>query len=363
MRTLIRNSAFFLIAFWVVALALDAFLQKKVIFNDPASNASKLQRLINSTDPAEIPVFGSSKGRSAFIPDSLNPGVYNYSMERSNFDVVEFLLETELAKPRKSPILLEFNHRYFIHAPHFTIDAATFIPNLGLPGVRKYLEDNDRFEVRFMIPGLRYFGASWQYIRKGFDEDGSSSRQSVKGGMFTERASPPRLLASQVEARERSIAMRERLEHAKDDVKEVISAEDRHRLERLNAYLLFSAPKDRVARFGELVASRPDRQFLVAYTPQHWSEVEGIANFPEIKALFDSLEQQHPNLHFYDYSHMQLPDSAFKNSSHLNNTGARAFCKAFKRDAAEYLAPALSSSGKVRPLQPEKSTPAPQPAS
>jgi hypothetical protein len=293
--------------------------------------------LINSTDPAEIPVFGSSKGRSAFIPDSLGTDVYNYSMERCNFDVVEFLLETELAKPRKGPILLEFNHRFFVHAPHFTIDAATFVPNIGLPGVRKYLDDNDRLENRFLVPGLRYFGATWQYIRKGMDEDGSSSRQSVKGGMFTERAAPPRLLASQVAARMRSIDMRKKLEHAKNDVKEAISAEDRKRLERLNAYLLFSAPKDRVARFEELVASRPDRQFLVAYTPQHWSEVEGIANFGEIQALFNALEQRHPNLHFYDYSRMKLPDSAFKNSSHLNKSGARAFCKAFKHDAGQYL--------------------------
>ena len=34
---------------------------------------------------------------------------------------------------------------------------------------------------------------------------------------------------------------------------------------------------------------------------------------------------------------MKLPDTAFKNSSHLNNQGARAFCTAFKRDAAPFL--------------------------
>ena len=128
MKTLARNSAFFIIAFIGVALGMDQVVQRWFIFNDPASNPSKIRRLVESEDPGEIPVFGSSKGRSAFIPDSLAPTVYNYSMERGNFDIVEFLLETELAKPRKTPVLLEFNHRYFIHAPSYTIDMATFAP-------------------------------------------------------------------------------------------------------------------------------------------------------------------------------------------------------------------------------------------
>ncbi len=336
MKTLVRNSAFFLIAFVVIALGVDQLVQRRFIFHDPAGNPSKIRRLIQSEAPREIAVFGSSKGRSAFIPDSLAPTVYNYSMERGNFDVVEFLLETELAKPRKSPVLLEFNHRYFVHAPHYTIDMATFAPNVDQPGVKDFLKESDRLETRFMIPGLRYFGSIDGYIQKGMDE-GTTTRQSVKGGLFTERAVDPVQLANQVAARERSIALREKLEHAKDHVEEAISAEDRYRLVALNTLLLFSAPKDRVARFAELVASRPDRQILVAYTPQHWSELKGIANFNDITALFDSLQQRHPNLHFYDYSHMQLPDSAFKNSAHLNNSGARAFCAAFKRDAGPYL--------------------------
>lgn len=337
MRTLVRGSAFFIFAFVAVALGMDALMQHWAIFNDPGANPAKVRRLVQSEDPLEIPVFGSSKGRSSFIPDSLGPTVYNYSMESSNFDVIEFLLETELAKPRTTPVIVEFNHRFFIHAPGHTIDAATFIPNIHLPGVIDFLERNGRFERRFLVPGLRYFGSVQEYIRKGMDESGSATRRSVKGGMFTERAATPAQLASQVAARERSIALREKLVHAKSDVEKSISAEDRKRLEVLNAFLLFSAPKDRVARFGELVASRPDRQILVAYTPQHWSEVEGIANFSEITALFSALEARHPNLHFFDYSRMPLPDDAFKNSSHLNNKGARAFCKAFRRDAAQYL--------------------------
>ncbi|MBS1568704.1 MAG: hypothetical protein JST45_04610 [Bacteroidetes bacterium] len=337
MRTLVRGSAFFIIAFTAVALGMDLLMQHWAIFNDPGANPAKVRRLVQSEGPREIPVFGSSKGRSAFIPDSLGPTVYNYSMESSNFDVIEFLLETELAKPRTTPVILEFNHRFFIHAPGHTIDAATFIPNIHLPGVRDFLKRNGRFERRFLVPGLRYFGSVQEYIRKGMDEGGSATRQSVKGGMFTERAATPAQLASQVAARQRSIALRKKLDHARDDVKAAISAEDRKRLQMLNAFLLFSEPRDRVARFEELVASRPERQFLVAYTPQHWSEVEGIANFGEITALFNALQARHPNLHFYDYSQMPLPDDAFKNSSHLNNKGARAFCGAFRHDAAQYL--------------------------
>ncbi len=338
MRTLVRNSIFFIVAFWVVALAFDQILLRRVIFSDPDANPSKIKRLITSDDPNEVPVFGSSKARSAFIPDSLGPDVYNYGMERCNFDVVEFLLETELAKPRKGPVLIEFNHRFFVHAPGHTIDAATFVPNLALPGVRGFLEENHRFEYRFLVPGLRYFGAVQEYLRKGANEEGSTSRSSEKGGLFTDRAAPPALLKNQVGARLRAIEQQQGLQHARDEVEKAISAEGRMKLRYLDGFLLFNAPPNRVARFEELVASRPDRQILVAYTPQHWSELKGISNFDEITALFEAMEGRHANLHFYDYSHMQLPDSAYKNSSHLNNMGARAFCAAFKRDAAAYLA-------------------------
>ncbi|HMN04701.1 MAG TPA: hypothetical protein PKD45_03160 [Flavobacteriales bacterium] len=337
MRTLIRSSVFFIIAFVAVALAIDTLMERWAFFADPQSNQSKVRRLILSDDPGEIAVFGSSKARSAFIPDSLGPTVYNYAMEKSNFDVVEFLLETELAKERKTPVIIELNHRFFIHAPRQTIDAATFTPNLGLPGVREFLERSDRFEYRFLVPGLRYFGAVKEALRKGLNDEGSATRAAVKGGMFTERAAPPALLANQVAARERSIALREKLTRDMHDVKAVVSAEDRKRLEYLDAFLLFSAPPERVARFEELLASRPDRQFLMAYTPQHWSELKGIANFGDITDLFAGIQERHPNFHFYDYSHMELPDDAFKNSSHLNNKGARAFCAAFKHDAGPYL--------------------------
>jgi hypothetical protein len=242
MRTLIRHSAFFLLAFAAVALGMDTLMQRWAIFNDPDSNPAKVRRLIQTKDPEEIPVFGSSKGRSSFIPDSLGPTVYNYSMEKCNFDVVEFLLQTELAKDRKTPVILEFNHRFFIHSPEHTIDAATFVPNINLPGVRQYLQNTGRYELRFEVPGLRYFGAVQEYIRKGFSDEGSSSRNSVKGGMFTERAAPPVLLASQVAARQRSIALREKLQHDLADVKAAISVEDRYRLKVLDAFLLFSAP-------------------------------------------------------------------------------------------------------------------------
>ncbi|MBK8582755.1 MAG: hypothetical protein IPL86_13315 [Flavobacteriales bacterium] len=64
-------------------------------------------------------------------------------------------------------------------------------------------------------------------------------------------------------------------------------------------------------RFEELVASRPDRPILVAFTPQHWSEIEGIATFDEITALFAELEARHPNLHFYDYSQHEAAGHGF----------------------------------------------------
>ncbi|HKK39205.1 MAG TPA: hypothetical protein VJ949_07295, partial [Cryomorphaceae bacterium] len=105
----------------LVALAIDQVFQHFVLpLRTDISNSYKIERLLGETSPDEIPVFGSSKGRSSFIPDSLGENVFNYSMEKCNFDVIFFLLETELSKDKSGPIIIEFNTRSFLHRPEHT---------------------------------------------------------------------------------------------------------------------------------------------------------------------------------------------------------------------------------------------------
>ncbi len=337
MRTLLRYSAFFIIAFVAIALCLDQWMAKKIIFRDPNSNQSKMLRLVSSTDPLEIPIFGSSKARSAFIPDTLGPTVFNYGMDKCNYDVIEFELAHELAKPSTAPIIIEFNHRFFIHEPEHTIDAATFVPIIDKPGVRDYLKKNGRDELRWSIPGVRYYGSILTFIRSASRKETGQRKHISKGGLFIDNPASPRVLKSQVDARDNEIAEQHDLLFRKTHVEEAISAQGLARLQGLDALLLFSEPKDRIELFEAQLAQRPDRPILIVYTPQHPSELKGMANYDRVLAKFKEWETRFPNVHVYNYSHVRLPDTDFKNIAHLNTAGARVLSGMLKHDAQQYL--------------------------
>ncbi len=320
-----------LILFWIIALTLDVFFSQFVIMQSELSNEAKVNRLITNNDPDEVPVFGSSKARSAFIPDSLGQHVYNYGMEKCGFDVVNFLLETELSKPKTSPIIVEYNHRSFISAPNHTINASTYVPNLQHDEVTTFMEQHDRLETRYSIPGLRYFGSYFYYLRYYFKSQAGTRKTVSKGGVFSEFALSEAQFSTLVDNRLEMIEKRAALTEAKNDVKKAISSGGRMELKSLNQYLSFSFDSTLVEEFKSLVKNHPERTVILVYTPQHWSETEGIDNLPEMQAFYQSLQNELPNLVVLDLSTLELPDSSFKNSSHLNAAGARTFSSALNK--------------------------------
>lgn len=339
MRTLIRNSALFLVVFIGMALVIDYVLLHEIIFRNPDANAAKFRQLCTTEDPTEIPVFGSSKGRSSFIPDSLGDGVFNYSMEKCNYDVFELLLDIELAKPRKTAVIIEFNHRFFVPSPAHTINTATFIPSLDQPMVEDYLKRKDRWDIRFDIPGFRYYGSALDYIRGAFRGSTGQKKIISRGGLFMDMVPSEDVFRSQVDARYADIKERNDLLYRSSHKEEAISIEDRRKLKMMDAMLLFTEPKDRVDLFESQLASRPDRPILIVVTPYHPSELASVANYDRMMEKFNEWEERFPNVHVFNYAKMVLPDSDFKNSSHMNITGARVFSSALRRDAKQYLGP------------------------
>lgn len=343
MRTLVRHSALFLVLFLSMAMLFDLVLEREFIFRDPNANTSKIRRLSTSNDPEEIPVFGSSKGRSGFIPDTLGATVFNYAMEKCNYDVIELLLDMELAKPRTSTVVIEFNHRFFVPSPEHTINTSTFIPNLDQPLVRDYLKRKGRWNFRFDLPGFRYFGSALEYVRSGFRESTGQRKIFSRGGLFMAAVPPSQVFSSQVNARRFEVEQHEDLEHRISHVEEAISIDERHKLRYLRLTHLFTEPEDRVRLFEAQLASRPDRNILIVVTPYHPSELAGVWNYDRMVAKFREWEARFPHVHVYNYAEMALPDDHFKNTSHLNLAGARAFSSALHKDAGRF----LSGSGRL----------------
>jgi len=320
----------FMALFVVSALSLDFVWSKWVLMKSELSNERKLDRLLNHHDPNEIPVFGSSKARSAFIPDSLGNDFYNYGMEKCGFDVINFLLEVELSKDKESPIFIEYNHRSFIKAPEHTINMATYLPHLANKKVMDFLQKNDRMEFRYRIPGLRYYGSYFYYFRYYMKQSTGSRKIVSKGGNFADVTLSKEVFGTLVSNRMQMMNRLDELQLAINDHTQAVSASQRRELEYLKNFLWFTYDPDLVEAFEELVKSHPERRVYLVYTPQHWSELKGIANLNEMQAFFKSMEQGIENLEVIDLSNMELPDNGFKNTSHLNLLGARRFSSSLR---------------------------------
>jgi hypothetical protein len=339
LKIIFRQSFPFLIIFVVLLLGLDFIFSNWIIFEKDYANQNKVQRLFTEQHLDEIPVFGSSKARSAFIPDSLGSDVFNYGMEMSNFDVMELLLAVELDKEKTGPIIIEFNHRTFVHEPGHTINSATFVPNLDDRRVRDFMTKYDRLELKHRVPGFRYFGSYFYYLRYYLKETSGNKKIISKGGNFTDLTPSAEVFQNFVNSRLKKIERYQELNEKANNVELAISVEERHLLAYLDGYLRYHEAPERLALFDSLVYAHPERQFLMVYTPQHWSERQGLDNFDEVQALFNRWEAQHKNVAVFDFSQMELADDCFKNSTHLNLRGARAFSSAFAAKAAPFLFP------------------------
>lgn len=322
----------FLLVFAGVSLILDQAYDRWVIRGNAFSNLNTLERLMYEQHPSEIPVFGSSKARYSLISDSISPHVYNYAMPRCNFDVIEFLLNLELEKNKQTPILIEFNHRFFLHNPNYTINTATFIPNVHDARVKTFLKKYDRLEPYYFIPGLRYYGKYVNFINNDLRELLGNPKTFSKGSIVSKKQTPSFVFQKTIRGRYDAIRAREKLLKKMKDPKAIISLEEKHKLYYLDQLLLFNQDSARVRVFESLLNQNQDRVFIMVYTPQHPSEIDGVKNEHEMLAFWNNLTQKHSNLLFLNYSRLALPDSCFKDPSHLNIYGASRFCQKLRHD-------------------------------
>ncbi len=320
----------------IIALTLDQVFEHFVFpLRTDISNSYKVERLLGETPKDEIPVFGSSKGRSSFIPDSLGENVFNYSMEKCNFDVIFFLLETELAKDKVGPIIIEFNTRSFVHRPDHTIDLATFMPIDKNERVVEYLGENDRLDNFQLLPGVRYYGSYIRYLQS-LTRKYTSKKITNRGGIFIDNYPGDRLLKRFTDSRYKMITERERLE-AKNESGVPLTYMEVQMLEQLQLGSDFEENKERIAKFEAMAREHPNRDFIMVFTPHHPSELAGVRNMNRVDSLFNYWNSEFENIHAFDYSRFELPDSCFKNSSHINLEGARKFCAVLNDDIEDLL--------------------------
>ncbi len=313
----------------VLALLIDMLFVKVVIPQQyEFSNVKKVKRLIETTNLDEVPIFGSSIAKRSYYPDSLGAPYFNYGMAGSVFVMLEPLIKIELEKEKTTPILIDFEHHFFLSHKEIRMQLSNYIPYADNKHIRTMLVERDLLKYQYDIPGLRLFGQYEEYLldllRLRLDRE-----MTNRGGIFFKAKEKDFLLFR--ERRQRMIDEKKELNELKNEHPELLNSNEDYKLELLDVLLNSRPDPDYVSRFEEMVDAHPKRDFVLVYSPQHNIKLMGLENYDDVEELLIRLDKNHQNLHILNYSQEGYPDSHFHDSGHMNITGAARFSSSLRK--------------------------------
>ncbi len=264
--------------------------------NNPYSNCSNIERMFNELHPDEIPIFGSSRVEKGYYCDSLGSNFYNYGMPNASFDEIELLLKPELEKNKKTAILIDVHHDFYMHDAYENINIETYLPFINKNrDVREFLSANNRLKAYQKIPGLRYFGFYSDYLQSGLIKNSDLSNVFYnKGGAYDTKITSTENLQKKISARE---------------------AKNLH----------FTVDSAKQNRLYELVRLHPEREFIFVVSPYHKSAKKTVDNFDEMLFYFTTMANQFQNVLFIYFNTDFFEDELWKDTIHLNLYGAQIF--------------------------------------
>ena len=272
------------------ALVLDQIWTRVFIGQGDTDEAARVSHLLRP-DPEEIPIFGASKARAAYVPSLIDPRAFNYGMDAASLDVVNVFLGIELAKNKQGPVIVDLVH----NASETIGNLLKFVPFADRPAVADVLRRNGDLRWQYSVPGLRYFGFYDIYL-KDYVSDRSVLTRVIDRGYTT--------------------ALRPRPWD-----RGVFEAAVRKRLEM--GYGYSSDPRQEGTLFQH-IRSAPQRKFILVYSPLHQA---CFANFTGAAAFSEFVQKlrQMSNVTVLDFGRLALPDEDFEDTTHLNDRGARIF--------------------------------------
>ena len=270
-------------------LLFNYLFEKRVILKSDICGAYKVNRIITETYPNEIPIFGSSRAAYGFIPDSLGGNYFNYGLAGTNYDVTLFFLEHECKKSKTTPwIILNFDLDGLTYSLG---DVSNYILNASDPGVRQLL--GTEYKSYFRIPFVKYFGRYETYFRLLLSNRIELTKFTNKGASLEKNVLPQKEFNQLV-------------------------------VERKNSQATFKNDPVLQKRLIDVINAHPARTFVFVVSPYHSSYFERFANIGEARGFLASLSAM-KNVKVFDFSHMNLPDSMFLNTTHINYKGAMVF--------------------------------------
>ncbi len=277
----------------VFGMVFQYVFEKKIILNSQINGSYKVNRIINSVNTNEIPIFGSSRAEGGFVPSILGSNYFNYGIAGTQDNVMLFFLKEECKKNKKTPILINFDIDGFSYALG---DIANYIYNADYGPVKKLIGKKD--DAIFRIPFVKYYGYYEYYFKMYMTSKINLTKKTDNGAS---------LELNQLTKSKFDELVTQRLATA-DDFNNDIN------LER---------------EFLDIIKNNPTRTFILAISPYHKSCFHKFKNYQDV-TLFVAKIKELANAQVFDFSHVNYPDSLYMNTTHLNYAGAKRFTKELK---------------------------------
>lgn len=284
------------ILFVIVVFGINTILEKFVIFESEISGASKINRILKEENLNEVPIFGSSRANSSYVPSILGKNYWNYGIDGTHANVWLFFLEEELKKEKNTPILINLDLEGFQKSIG---DINNYIPNSENKAVQKLVKD---YSTELPKGIFRYFGRIESYTKYKLNESISLTKTMDNGGAFNTEPLTQRkfdLLVKQRNATKGAFLVNDTM----------------------------------FKKFIQLVESTQRKIFLVI-APYHSSYFNQFVNLETIEKYKEIIEQ-YPNCSVLDFSKFPMEDSLFINTSHLSYRGANIFSKELNKRLLE----------------------------
>ena len=274
---------------------IDLLFQKLIISKTDSSGTAKVGRIKTNNDQNETPILGSSRAEGSFIPDSLGRNYFNYGMAGVQDDVWLYFLKIELAKKRKTPIIINIDIDGLQSLPSGLI---YWLNNVNDPVIRGFI--GDKWKPIHYIPFIRNFGQFEihlaNYLKERFEVTGATNKGAIL------------------------------------EMKSLSKKEFEAAIEKRNAEKIIVTDNPSIKNeLMKVLADTKGRKIIFILPPYHQSYLNAIQNMGQVNKLHSQIAA-FPNVYLLNYSSLPYPNSYFYNTSPLNTEGAIYFNRLLKKD-------------------------------
>ena len=280
-----------------IAYLLSLLFEKEILLNSNSLGTYKVNWIIKYEDPNEIPIFGSSRAESSFIPYIISENIFNYGLNGTRDNVHLSLLEIELQKKRQTPIILNLDPWGMGYGLG---DIYNYILNIDYPIIKELLGENNK--IKYSIPILKYYGYYESSINIFLNDKLNLTKSSYKGGCFLINELPSNIFSKLLS-------------------------------ERKNTKEFFTLNSKYENKILSLIEST-NRKIIIIIAPCHKSFFDSLQN-PEDETNFLEKLNNYKNVLVLNYGQDEYSDEEYFDLNHLNYLGAKRFSERVRLDLIE----------------------------